>query len=87
MKDDRWGEVKAILGEVLETGADGFSKDGREVFGIDRKTTSGGPQWRLYPVDVNSGAERMLTTLDLDLPHPRLFTMGRLACIPMGNVF
>jgi Tol biopolymer transport system component len=43
----------------------GFSKDGRQVFGIFRNTTGAGAEWQLYSVDVATGAERMLAPLDL----------------------
>jgi Tol biopolymer transport system component len=43
----------------------GFSKDGRTVYGIYDNTSSGGAEWQLYSVDVQTGAEKMLAPLDL----------------------
>jgi Tol biopolymer transport system component len=42
-----------------------FSKDGQQVFGIFRNSTGAGADWQLYSVDVATGAEKMLTPLDL----------------------
>jgi len=43
----------------------GFSKDGSQLFGIERNTTGAGPQWQLYSVDVKTGADKFLAPVDL----------------------
>jgi len=43
----------------------GFSKDGRQVYGVFHNTTGEGAQWQLYSVDVASGGEKMLAPVDL----------------------
>jgi eukaryotic-like serine/threonine-protein kinase len=43
----------------------GFSKDSRQLFGIERNTSGDGPQWRLYSVDVKTGADKFLAPVDL----------------------
>ena len=43
----------------------GFSKDGSQLFGIHRNTTGDGHQWQLYSVDVRTGAEKFLASVDL----------------------
>ena len=42
-----------------------FSKDGAQVYGILRGTAGEGGQWRLYAIDVKTGADKMLASLDL----------------------
>jgi Tol biopolymer transport system component len=42
-----------------------FSKDGAQVYGILRSTAGEGAQWRLYAIDVKTGADKMLASLDL----------------------
>ena len=42
-----------------------FSKDGRQVLGIFRDTVGNGAEWRIYSVEMATGAERMLAALDL----------------------
>ena len=42
----------------------GFSKDGHQVFGVFHNT-AGGDEWQLYSVDVGTGAERLLGSLNL----------------------
>jgi eukaryotic-like serine/threonine-protein kinase len=42
-----------------------FSKDGAQLYGILRNTAGEGGQWRLYVIDVKSGADKMLASLDL----------------------
>ncbi len=43
----------------------GFSKRGDQVYGIFRDATAQGPLWRLLSIDVQSGAEKQIATLDL----------------------
>jgi serine/threonine protein kinase len=43
----------------------GFSKDGAHVYGIFRNTTGVGAEWQLYAIDVKTGAEKMLASVDL----------------------
>jgi len=50
----------------------GFSKDGRQVYGVFRNTTSDGVQWQLYSVDVVTGVEKMLPPLDLPATTDRI---------------
>ena len=45
--------------------AHGFSKSGAEVYGIFQNTTGMGAQWQLYSIDVKTGAEKLLASLDL----------------------
>ena len=42
-----------------------FSKDGALVYGIVRDTTGNGAQWQLYSIDVKTGADKMVASLDL----------------------
>jgi Tol biopolymer transport system component len=42
-----------------------FSKDGAQLYGILRSTAGERGQWRLYVIDVKSGADKMLASLDL----------------------
>jgi len=42
-----------------------FSKEGAQVYGILRSTAAEGGQWRLYAIDVKTGADKMLAALDL----------------------
>jgi Tol biopolymer transport system component/predicted Ser/Thr protein kinase len=41
-----------------------FSRDGREVLTLSRDQSASGRPWRLFAVDVASGAERVVTTVD-----------------------
>jgi Tol biopolymer transport system component len=50
----------------------GFSKDGRQVYGVFRNTTGEGAQWQLYSVDVATGVEKMLAPLDLPATTDRV---------------
>ncbi|HTC31956.1 MAG TPA: protein kinase [Bryobacteraceae bacterium] len=43
----------------------GFSKDGSQVLAIYRNPDPEGAEWQMYSVDVNSGAERLLGSVDL----------------------
>jgi serine/threonine protein kinase len=43
----------------------GFSKDGRQLFGIVRNTNGNVPDWQLYSVDVKTGADKFLAPVDL----------------------
>ncbi len=43
----------------------GFSRDGRQVYGVFQNTTGSGAPWQLYSIDVASGVEKMLAPLDL----------------------
>ena len=43
----------------------GFSKNGETLFGILRDTSGEGPQWQLYSVDVKTGTDTFLATVDL----------------------
>jgi len=43
----------------------GFSRDGRQVYGVFQNTTGAGAQWQLYAIDVSSGVEKMLAPVDL----------------------
>jgi hypothetical protein len=42
-----------------------FSKDGAQVYGIFRNTTGDGAEWQLYSVEVKTGAEKLLSAVDL----------------------
>jgi Tol biopolymer transport system component len=42
-----------------------FSKDGSHVFRVERNTTGSGAQWQLYSVEIASGREKLLASLDL----------------------
>jgi len=42
-----------------------FSKDGAQVYGILRSTAGEGGQWRLYAIDVKTGVDKMLASVDL----------------------
>ncbi|MGC9952443.1 MAG: protein kinase [Bryobacteraceae bacterium] len=42
-----------------------FSKDGARVYGLVRNTTGEGAQWQLYSIDVKTGADKMLASVDL----------------------
>jgi hypothetical protein len=41
-----------------------FSRDGRAVLIVNRDQSASGRPWRLFAVDVTSGAERVVTTVD-----------------------
>jgi len=43
----------------------GFSKDGRRMFGIEPAITGKGVQSQLYQIDVATGADKLLGTVDL----------------------
>jgi len=43
----------------------GFSRDGRQVYGVFQNTTGAGARWQLYAIDVSSGVEKMLAPVDL----------------------
>jgi Tol biopolymer transport system component/tRNA A-37 threonylcarbamoyl transferase component Bud32 len=43
----------------------GFSKNGRQVYGVLHNATGEGAQWQLYSVDVATGVEKMLAPVDL----------------------
>jgi hypothetical protein len=43
----------------------GFSRDGGQVFGIDRNTSGNGPEWQLYSVNAGTGAEKMLAAVEV----------------------
>src|SRR6185369_12918343 len=43
----------------------GFSKDGAQLYGIFRNTADEGAEWQLYSIDVKTGAETMLSAIDL----------------------
>ena len=45
--------------------ASGFSRDGRVVYGIAQNTSGTGPQWQIFAVDVQTGAEKQIGALDL----------------------
>jgi len=49
----------------LKLSAYGFSKDGRQVYGIFHNTNGEGAQWQLYSVDVATGVKKMLAPVDL----------------------
>ncbi len=49
-----------------------FSKNGGEVYGIFHNTTGTGAQWQLYEVNVGTGAEKLLSALDLPPSTARL---------------
>ena len=44
-----------------------FSRDGREVLILRRDVSAPGGLWKLFAIDVASGAERVVTTVDI--PH------------------
>jgi serine/threonine protein kinase len=45
--------------------ADGFSRDGTEVFGVFHNAAGTGAQWQLYSLNVKTGAEKLLAPVDL----------------------
>jgi Tol biopolymer transport system component/predicted Ser/Thr protein kinase len=42
-----------------------FSNDGAQIYGTFRNTTGEGAQWQLYSINVKTGAEKMLTPIEL----------------------
>jgi dipeptidyl aminopeptidase/acylaminoacyl peptidase len=44
-----------------------FSRDGAEVYGIFHNTAGTGPKWQLYALNVDTGAEKPLSAVDLPL--------------------
>jgi len=42
-----------------------FSKDGQQLFGILHNSTGEGAEWHLYSVDVRTGVDKLLGTVDL----------------------
>jgi len=61
-----------------------FSRDGSQIFGVFQNTTNDGPQWQLYSVNVNTGAERLLAALDLP---PSAATVAGFSVHPDGKRF
>jgi Tol biopolymer transport system component len=43
----------------------GFSRDGRQVYGVFQNTANEGARWQLYSVEVATGVEKMLAPVDL----------------------
>jgi len=43
----------------------GFSKDGGQLLGIQRATNAKEPDWQLFAIDVNTGAEKFLAPVEL----------------------
>jgi Tol biopolymer transport system component len=43
----------------------GFSKDGKQVFGVFHNTSGAGAEWQLFSVDVSTGAEKLLGALNV----------------------
>ncbi len=41
-----------------------FSRDGAQVYGIAQNTTGNGAEWQLYSVNVKTGAEKFVTSVD-----------------------
>jgi hypothetical protein len=42
-----------------------FTKDGKGVLGLYRNTSAKGDEWQLYSIDVATGAEKLVTGVDL----------------------
>ncbi|MGA3260336.1 MAG: hypothetical protein ABSE35_15750, partial [Bryobacteraceae bacterium] len=49
-----------------------FSKDGRRVYGIFHNATDPNREWQLYEVSVTTGAEKLVSSLDLPPASARL---------------
>jgi Tol biopolymer transport system component len=49
-----------------------FSKDGRRVYGIFHNTTDPNREWQLFEVSVTTGAEKLVSSLDLPPASARL---------------
>jgi hypothetical protein len=55
--------LRKLTGRKLS--AYGFSRDDAHAYGVFRNSSGNGPDWRLYMVNVSSGAETPLTPLEL----------------------
>jgi serine/threonine protein kinase len=51
----------------------GFSRDGAQVFGGFHNTAGKGTEWELFSVNVQTGAEKMLASLDLPASTQSLY--------------
>jgi len=49
-----------------------FSKDGSQVYGILHNTTAAVPEWQLYEVNVQTGAEKLISAVDFPPSTARL---------------
>jgi serine/threonine protein kinase len=59
-----------------------FTKDGGRVYGILHNTTGTGTEWQLYEVTVATGAEKLLSALDLS---PSTGTLAGFSIHPDGK--
>ncbi|HEY9142135.1 MAG TPA: protein kinase [Bryobacteraceae bacterium] len=59
-----------------------FSKDGSEAYGIFHDTAGTGPEWQLYEVNVTTGAEKLLSAVDLS---PSTATLAGFSIHPDGK--
>lgn len=60
----------------------GYSRDGREVYGILHNVKSAGPEWQLYDLNVRTGVERFLSSVDFP---PSTATLAGFSLSPDGK--
>jgi hypothetical protein len=68
---DLTGE-RPVPSERLCPEATGFSKDGRTLLGVCRNTSVAGAPWQMWSVEVTTGRERLVGSVDLPAAAERV---------------